>query len=158
MYIARIAQIEAGAVSLAGWILFHEIGAAAQWNVTFLHPEIVFDPRFSLYIFAAIGIAILLMVRGVTAVSATGPQLRLFAAVEGPVTLIVATILIYIARAWRLATDVLPSDSLDAKVPLPPVVAVMTKPTIFWVLASVAALVLVRLFWEALAKYAARDR
>ena len=146
--IAKVGRLEAVALSLIGWLLFCEIGAAVRWNVTFLHRDVVFDPRFSLYVWTSVGVAILLMLRGVTAASSTGQALRLFATLEGPLALIVGVIAIYIAHVWRLATDNLPADRLDTSESLPLVVALMTRPVMFWLVAAGAAFMLLIVFWK----------
>lgn len=144
----KFGRIEAGAVSTAGFVLFCELGAAVRWNITFLQREIVFDPRFNLYLCAAVGLAALFMIRGFVAVSSTGLAMRLFAIVEAPATLIIAALAVVIAHGWRLATDTVPANRVDAEESLPLIVTLLARPAAFWGTAVTVAVILLSVFWR----------
>lgn len=142
----KFVRIESCAVSAAGLILFCEVGAAIQWNITFLPTDVVREDRFILYVWTMLGFATLFIVRGVTAVRAQADAS--FAIIEGPLLMSVALLAIVAVHGWRMAADAVSIDALHVQPDLPAIIVFLATPALFWPFAIAVAMAVGVAFWK----------
>lgn len=122
---------ESAAIVIAGLTLLVAIARAMQSNLLWLDREIIFAPGFSLCLWAAVCIALLIIIRGVTAVNTAGDSLA-FILLEGPVALLAGVLSIVVVNRWRIRTDVRPMNHVEAGDALPLAVRVLVSLPLFW--------------------------
>jgi hypothetical protein len=141
----RLRVAEAAAVSAAGVILFAETAIAVRANMLWLDRAVVMDARFHLYLWGAVSMATLLVVKGIINGLRQTDESPGELLVENPLAITVAALLIVVARGWRIHTDVAPLNRVEPTDAMPLVVQLFANP--FWsytvVALSTTALVLV---------------
>jgi hypothetical protein len=124
--------IEAVLVSIAGFALWFAIGDAVRRNVYMLDHRVVVSTHFTVALLAAVGVAAMLIIRGVSVAQRTGTKNNVFAFVEAPLTLLVGAALVWIVNAWRIVGDMGPTNPIGMSDRLPIVLtAILHKPTFY---------------------------
>jgi len=137
-------EAEAALVSLAGVALWLAIGGAIRRNVYLIEREVVLSANFALAVLASLGIAVVIILRGVSAAQTKVRPTRLFVFVEAPLTLAVVAILAWIAAALQIVRDAGPANPVGTSDGMPVVLALVVNTYAFYgltiiLLVSVAA-------------------
>jgi hypothetical protein len=143
---SRLQKLEALAIAAAGLILLFEIARAVQFNLLWMDHSTATEPRFSLYLWTALSLVLLLVFRGVAAMRSSRNAVFLF--VEGPLTLLVSAMLIIVVHGWRIHTDVVPLNSVESADALPLPTRLLASPSIIYGGISIAAVPILALFWR----------
>jgi hypothetical protein len=148
-----ISVVAAPVVSSAGLLLWVAIGRAIRVNILALDRDIIFSSGLTLCVLAALGVSVLMMLRGVEAmVTETS---RLFAAVEAPITVTVASLAVVVANSWRIVGDIFPRNGVDRTDRLPVVIAMVVNQ---WAFHAATAAISICLLLVFVFKHSARRR
>jgi hypothetical protein len=134
----RLQQIEASMIAVGGLWLLVEVTSAVRSNVWWIDASVFTMPRFSVYLWAAVGLALSFVIEGAVAISQSRVNIS-FIALRGPLAVLMVSLLIVIARGWRIRTDVGPENAISSYSDLPIAVRILADPWLTGLLVGLVA-------------------
>jgi hypothetical protein len=141
----RLKQLDAVAVSVSGFALWVAIGHAVRRNVYMLGRAVVTSPQFSIAVFAAFGLALVLILRGVSAMR-TSERDSVFVFMEAPLTFIVVIAVVRVVTAWQIVGDAGPADPIGISDRLPVLVMTVLNGYVFYSLTAIFVVAVIGVF------------
>jgi hypothetical protein len=137
-------QIEALLICIGGLLFLVELSNSVRSNIWWIGESVLTEPRFALYLWAAVALGILFVIEGVLALRERTAGLG-FLCLQGPLAIAVLIALLCIAHGWRIRTDVAPADAISGLSNLPVPVRILADP---WYAGSLIGLVAVCVAWS----------
>lgn len=142
----RLVQLEALAIAGLGLALLIAAAASARASVPFIDGTLASSPRLCLYAWTVVGLAGLLLVRATAVLYAGNADPRWFGFIEGPLTLVVGTLVTIVVSGWRLRGDAAPPDAHAAIDALPWIVRFLASTWPFYALLTILAAAFLAVF------------
>jgi hypothetical protein len=139
------------AIAVLGIAILVSIERALNRSLYLLDAVIITAPRFVVFLASLVGVAIFLVIFGISSALTTDESRRKrFIIAEAPAALLGAGVWLYILNVFRVVGDVGPRNPIDSSTPIAWPVLVFIRPALFYPLLAGASLVLATTVWRRL--------